>query len=42
VAAEAGDDGTKDLMARDVSRRNDLQVWFVAGHLGDTPFVQAV
>jgi starvation-inducible DNA-binding protein len=42
VAAEAGDDGTNDVIVNDVGRRNELQVWFVAGHLVDTPLVQAV
>ena len=35
VAAQAGDDATNDVIGSDVIRRNDLQVWFVAGHLGD-------
>ena len=42
VAAEAGDDGTNDVIVNDVVRRNELQVWFVAGHLVDAPVVQAV
>ncbi len=29
-AAEAGDDGTNDLIVSDVIRRNELQVWFIA------------
>src|SRR5713226_7831995 len=29
-AAEAGDDGTNDLIVSGVIRRNELQVWFVA------------
>src|SRR5207244_12661765 len=32
-AAEAGDDGTNDLLVSDVIRTNELQVWFVAEHL---------
>jgi hypothetical protein len=42
VAAEAGDNGTNDVIVNDVARRNELQVWFVAGHPVDTPLVQAV
>jgi hypothetical protein len=38
VAAEAGDDGTNDVIVR----RNELQVSFVAGHLVNAPLVQAV
>ena len=38
-AAEAGDDGTNDLLVCDVIRTNELQVWFVAEHLVDTPLV---
>jgi len=41
LAAERGDDGTNDLIVSDVIRRNELQVWFVAEHLVDTPLVQA-
>lgn len=41
-AAEAGDDGTNDLIVSDVIRANELQVWFVAEHVVDTPLVQAV
>ena len=36
-AAEAGDDGTNDLLVSDVIRTNEMQVWFVAEHLVDTP-----
>ena len=42
LAAEAGDDGTNDLLVSDVIRRNELQVWFVAEHVVDVPLVQAV
>src|SRR5881628_1180043 len=42
LAAEAGDDGTNDLLVSDVIRRNELQVWFVAEHVVDMPLVQAV
>jgi starvation-inducible DNA-binding protein len=41
-AAEAGDDGTNDLIVSDVIRRNELQVWFVAEHVVEMPLVQAV
>jgi len=41
-AAEAGDDGTNDLIVSDVIRQNELQVWFVAEHVVDMPLVQAV
>ena len=36
-AAEAGDDGTNDLIVSDVIRTNEQQVWFVSEHLVDTP-----
>jgi starvation-inducible DNA-binding protein len=36
-AADSGDDGTNDLLVSDVIRRNELQVWFVAEHVVDTP-----
>src|SRR5213596_2003762 len=41
-AAEAGDDGTNDLIVSDVIRRNELQVWFVAEHVVDVPLTTAV
>jgi starvation-inducible DNA-binding protein len=34
-AAEAGDDGTNDLLVSEVIRTNEMQVWFVAEHLAD-------
>ncbi len=40
-AAEAGDDGTNDLLVSDVIRRNELQVWFVAEHAVQMPLVRA-
>lgn len=40
LASEAGDDGTNDLIVSDVIRTNELQVWFVAEHVVDTPAVQ--
>jgi starvation-inducible DNA-binding protein len=40
-AAEQGDDGTNDLLVSNVIRTNELQVWFVAEHVVDTPLVHA-
>jgi starvation-inducible DNA-binding protein len=40
-AADAGDDGTNDLLVSDVIRTNELQVWFLAEHLVDEPVVHA-
>jgi starvation-inducible DNA-binding protein len=40
-AAEAGDDGTNDLLVSDVIRTNEKQVWFVSEHLVDVPLVKA-
>jgi starvation-inducible DNA-binding protein len=40
-AAEAGDEGTNDLLVSNVIRRNELQVWFVAEHVVDVPIVRA-
>jgi starvation-inducible DNA-binding protein len=40
-AAEAGDDGTNDLLVSDVIRRNELQAWFVAEHVVDVPLARA-
>jgi starvation-inducible DNA-binding protein len=40
-ADEAGDDGTNDLLVSDVLRLNELQAWFVAEHVVDTPLVRA-
>src|SRR6266849_575813 len=42
LAAEGGDDGTNDLMVSDVIRRNELQGWFVAEHVVDSPLTRAV
>ena len=39
-AAEAGDDGTNDLLVSDVIRTNELQVWFLAEHAVDVPSVR--
>jgi starvation-inducible DNA-binding protein len=41
IASERGDDGTNDLLVSDVIRTNELQVWFVAEHVVDTPVVHA-
>jgi starvation-inducible DNA-binding protein len=40
-ADKAGDDGTNDLLVSDVLRLNEMQAWFVAEHLVDTPLVRA-
>jgi starvation-inducible DNA-binding protein len=40
-ADDAGDDGTNDLLISDVVRTNELQTWFVAEHVVDTPLVKA-
>jgi starvation-inducible DNA-binding protein len=40
-ASDAGDECTNDLLISDVVRGNELQSWFVAEHLVDTPLVRA-
>ena len=40
-AVQSGDDGTNDMLVGDVIRPNELQVWFLAEHLVDTPLVRA-
>jgi starvation-inducible DNA-binding protein len=40
-AAEAGDDGTNDLLVSNVIRTNEMQVWFVAEHVVDGPLARA-
>ena len=40
-AAGMGDDGTSDLLVSDVIRTGELQAWFLAEHLVDTPLVRA-
>ena len=40
LAAQDGDDGTNDLLVSGVIRTNELQVWFVAEHVVDTPAVR--
>lgn len=39
--AEGGDDGTNDLIVSEVIRTGELQAWFLAEHLVDTPLVRA-
>jgi len=39
-AADAGDDGTNDLLVSEVVRTNEMQVWFLAEHLVDVPLVR--
>ncbi len=39
-ASENGDDGTNDLLVSDIIRRNELQVWFLAEHVIETPLVE--
>jgi starvation-inducible DNA-binding protein len=41
LAADREDEGTNDLLVSDVIRTNELQVWFVAEHVVDTPVVRA-
>ncbi len=38
AAAEAGDDGTNDLLVSDVLRLNEFQVWFISEQLAGTGF----
>jgi starvation-inducible DNA-binding protein len=39
--AEAGDDGTNDVLVSNLIRTNELETWFIAEHLVDTPTVRA-
>lgn len=39
--AEMGDDGTNDLLVSDVIRTGEMQAWFLAEHLVDTPLVRS-
>jgi starvation-inducible DNA-binding protein len=39
--AKMGDDGTNDLLVSDVIRTGEMQAWFLAEHLVDTPLVHA-
>ena len=41
TTADMGDDGTNDLLVSDVIRTGELQAWFLAEHLVDTPLVHA-
>ncbi|MFF2964053.1 Dps family protein [Streptomyces sp. NPDC057963] len=38
---ELGDDGTNDLLVSQVIRTGEMQAWFLAEHLVDTPLVRA-
>ncbi|HZD68005.1 MAG TPA: DNA starvation/stationary phase protection protein [Actinomycetes bacterium] len=38
---EIGDQGSNDLLVSDVIRTNELQTWFIAEHLVETPLVRA-
>ena len=38
-ANAVGDDGSNDLLVSEALRTNELQAWFVAEHLVDTPLV---
>jgi starvation-inducible DNA-binding protein len=40
-AAQAGDDGTNDLLVSQVIRANELQVWFLAEHIANIPMAKA-
>ncbi|WP_149826295.1 Dps family protein [Streptomyces tailanensis] len=39
-SAELGDDGTNDVLVSQVIRTGELQAWFLAEHLVDTPLVR--
>jgi starvation-inducible DNA-binding protein len=41
LAADKGDDGTNDMLVSNIIRVNELQVWFLAEHVVDTPAVNA-
>jgi starvation-inducible DNA-binding protein len=38
---DQGDDGTNDLIVSDIIRTSELQAWFLAEHLVDTPLVRS-
>ena len=40
-ADKSGDDGTNDLIVSQLVRTNEMQVWFVAEHVVDSPLTQA-
>jgi starvation-inducible DNA-binding protein len=39
--AEAGDEGTNDILVSNVIRTNETQIWFLAEHLVNSPLVRA-
>jgi len=39
-ASDAGDEGTNDLLISEVVRTGEMQVWFLAEHLTETPLVR--
>jgi len=39
-AADAGDEGTNDLLVSNIIRTNELQAWFVAEHVVDVPMAR--
>src|SRR6188472_1704682 len=39
-AADAGDEGTNDLLVSNIIRTNELQAWFVAEHVVDVPLAR--
>jgi starvation-inducible DNA-binding protein len=41
LAAEREDDGTNDMLVSEVIRTHELQVWFVAEHVVDSPLTRA-
>ena len=40
-AASRGDDGTNDFLVGSIIRRNEVQVWFVAEHVVESPLTRA-
>jgi starvation-inducible DNA-binding protein len=40
-AARSGDDGSNDLLVSDIIRTGEMQAWFLAEHLVDTPLVRS-
>ena len=38
--AALGDDGTNDFLVSDIIRTGEIQAWFLAEHLVDTPLVR--
>ena len=40
-ADQSGDDGTNDLIVSQLVRTNEMQVWFVAEHVVDSPLIKA-